>query len=68
MSSDHYDKNNNITVIIIIFVNIGSSFFFPVQTSGDLQLLAEYNECVEKLKDFRSTHLQIVARLALLIN
>lgn len=65
MSSDHYDKNNNITVII--FVHIESSFFLPVQTSGDLQLLAEYNECVEKLKDFRSTHLQIVARLALLI-
>ncbi|XP_067044904.1 indoleamine 2,3-dioxygenase 2-like isoform X1 [Acropora muricata] len=31
-------------------------------TRGDPQLLQEYNECVKKLKDFRSSHLQIVAR------
>ena len=63
-----------ITVIIFVIVGFSAnverdhSFLFLAQTSGDPQLLAEYNECVEKLKDFRSSHLQIVARLALLIN
>ncbi|XP_067044910.1 indoleamine 2,3-dioxygenase 2-like isoform X2 [Acropora muricata] len=47
-------------------VEQGPSIRNFVQTSGDLQLLAEYNECVEKLKDFRSTHLQIVARYILI--
>ena len=45
-----------------------SPFLFLALTRGDPQLLEEYNECVKKLKDFRSSHLQIVARLALLVN
>ncbi|KAL9956821.1 hypothetical protein ACROYT_G038362 [Oculina patagonica] len=30
--------------------------------SGDPNLVEEYNNCVEKLKDFRNVHLQVVAR------
>jgi len=31
-------------------------------TSGDPVLVEEYNNCVEKLKEFRNVHLQVVAR------
>ena len=31
-------------------------------TSGDPILAKEYNQCVEKLKEFRNVHLQVVAR------
>ena len=32
-------------------------------TSGDPLLIDEYSQCVEKLKDFRNVHLQVVTRL-----
>ena len=37
-----------------------------VLTSEDTNLVEEYNSCVEKLKDFRNVHLQVVARLVLI--
>lgn len=35
--------------------------------SGDPILVEEYNNCVEKLKEFRNVHLQVVTRLVLLV-
>ncbi|XP_068760536.1 indoleamine 2,3-dioxygenase 2-like [Montipora capricornis] len=43
-------------------VGQGPSIRHFALTSGNIQLLEEYNQCVENLKDFRSAHLQIVAR------
>ncbi|KAJ7382623.1 Indoleamine 2,3-dioxygenase 2 [Desmophyllum pertusum] len=43
-------------------VSNGPSIRNFVLTSGDPCLVEEYNHCVEKLKDFRNVHLQVVAR------